>query len=268
MKKYLCLGMIFVILLVQAVFTVNADPQVTMTLQIGNEIMTVNGQFQEVDPGRDTVPVIIEDRTLLPISAMIEALGGVVSWVYEEKLITIEMNGNLIELPMANPQYKQALVFMGVGKPYETIEFHEGSKFMRVNGETIQNDVPAMIINERTFMPLRFIAENVGCEVFWEDTTKTVIVLYESSAEPTTIPQPITISPTQSPTLTPVPSETPAGIPEGVEGWDMVPYILDSIKPIVFPDKDFDITTYGTVGDGLTDCLPATKTACVIRTCK
>ena len=293
MKKYLCFAMIFALLFVQAIFTVSADPQVTITVQIGNEIMSVNGNTQEVDPGRGTVPVILEARTLLPIRVMIESLGGVVGWVDEDKLVTIDMDGNSIKLSMANPQYKEALVFMGVGKPYETIGFHEGSKSMTVNGEMIKNDVPAIIINERTFMPLRFISENVGCEVLWEDATKTVTVLYEGSTEPTTIPQPTTISPSiapteilptvttvlpsitttlpptvsttiqpsQTPTLTPVPSETPTGIPEGVEGWDMVPYILASIKPIVFLDNDYDITTYGAVGDGQTDCLPAIKTA-------
>ena len=213
MKRFFCFAMIFAFLLVQVVFTVNADPQTTITVQIGNEIMTVNGNTQEVDPGRGTVPVILEARTLLPIRVMIESLGGVVDWVEAEKRVTIEMDGNVIELSMANPQYKEALVFMGVGKPYETIGFHEGSKSMTVNSETVTNDVPAIIINARTYMPLRFISENVGCEVLWEDATKTVTVLYGGSTEPTTIPQPTTIVPTNVPTTIPtgtvIPTPTP-----------------------------------------------------------
>ncbi|MEX2091561.1 MAG: glycoside hydrolase family 28 protein [Pirellulales bacterium] len=40
-------------------------------------------------------------------------------------------------------------------------------------------------------------------------------------------------------------------------GWDAVPAILAEIKPPTFPDRDFNITDYGAVGDGTTDCRPA-----------
>lgn len=42
--------------------------------------MTVNGVTREIDPGRGTSPVIVNGRTLLPIRAIIEALGGSVAW--------------------------------------------------------------------------------------------------------------------------------------------------------------------------------------------
>src|SRR5687768_2072271 len=40
-------------------------------------------------------------------------------------------------------------------------------------------------------------------------------------------------------------------------GWDMVPGILARIKPPTFPDRAFDVTRYGAVGDGRTDCTAA-----------
>ena len=39
--------------------------------------------------------------------------------------------------------------------------------------------------------------------------------------------------------------------------WKMVPEILARIVPPKFPARDFDITKYGAVGDGKTDCTAA-----------
>ncbi len=51
-----------------------------LTLQIGNPNMTINGVSQEIDPGTGTVPIVLNDRTMLPVRAVIEAVGGTVSW--------------------------------------------------------------------------------------------------------------------------------------------------------------------------------------------
>ena len=45
------------------------------------------------------------------------------------------------------------------------------------------------------------------------------------------------------------------------KGWDELPEILSRIVPPTFPDRDFDITDYGAVGDGVADCNPAFKKA-------
>ncbi len=47
------------------------------------------------------------------------------------------------------------------------------------------------------------------------------------------------------------------GVMTEEEGWKMLPGILESIQPPVFPDKDFVITKYGAKGDGDTDCTQA-----------
>jgi len=48
---------------------------------------------------------------------------------------------------------------------------------------------------------------------------------------------------------------------EAKTGWDLLPEILARIVPPTFPDRDFNITDYGAVGDGNTDCNPAFKKA-------
>jgi len=50
---------------------------------------------------------------------------------------------------------------------------------------------------------------------------------------------------------------------ETQEGWDLLPEILSRIIPPTFPDRDFLVTDYGAVGDGVTDCNPSFKKAIV-----
>jgi hypothetical protein len=50
--------------------------------------MTVNGVKKEIDPGRGTVPVIVKGRTLVPIRAIIEELGGTIGWDGNERKVT------------------------------------------------------------------------------------------------------------------------------------------------------------------------------------
>lgn len=57
-----------------------ANDETIIILQIDNPNMTVNNETAEIDPGRGTVPVIINDRTLLPVRGVIEAAGGSISW--------------------------------------------------------------------------------------------------------------------------------------------------------------------------------------------
>jgi polygalacturonase len=57
---------------------------------------------------------------------------------------------------------------------------------------------------------------------------------------------------------------TPSAAPKvaaGTAGWGMVPGILARIVPPTFPDRDFDVTRYGAVGDGTTDCTRAFRDA-------
>jgi polygalacturonase len=53
-----------------------------------------------------------------------------------------------------------------------------------------------------------------------------------------------------------------AVLPRGrASGWDQVPDILARIRPPTFADRAFDITSYGGVGDGRTDCSTAFRRA-------
>ncbi len=100
----------------------------------------------------DVPPMIIEGRTLVPLRAIFEALGAVVGWDEATQTVTATKQGTTIVLTI---DQKQATV----------------------NGATQELDVPATVINDRTMVPVRFIANSLGSYVEWVDSTQTVIIL-------------------------------------------------------------------------------------------
>ncbi len=99
----------------------------------------------------DTAPVIENDRTLVPLRAIFEAMGCVVDWSQEEQEITVVRDGISVVL-------------------------YIGSEEMLVNGNVIILDTVPEIINERTMVPVRAISEAVNCTVEWKDTERNIII--------------------------------------------------------------------------------------------
>lgn len=91
-------------------------------------------------------PAIIEDgRTLVPFRAFLEKLGATVEWNEEDRVVTAKHGDKEIVLTI-------------------------GSKIAVVNGEEVELDKEAKIVEDRTLVPLRFISENFGFNVEFEDT--------------------------------------------------------------------------------------------------
>lgn len=131
--------------------TVLAKDGDVITMQIGNPKMTVNGTESEIDTGVGTVPVVVNDRTLLPIRAVIEAVGGSVEWNESAREVLLTYENDNIRL---------------------TID----STTMYLNDIAQTLDTAPIVINDRTMFPIRFIAEGFGFEVTWEETTLTVTI--------------------------------------------------------------------------------------------
>lgn len=125
----------------------------TLVLQLSNPYMTINGAQKEIDPGRSTAPLAINGRTMLPIRAVIETMGGSIEWVSSEKKVVINYKDTKIELWLDN-------------------------KTAKVNGVVKETDTAPVSINGRTMVPFRFIIENLGYVPNWDNTTKSVIVNY------------------------------------------------------------------------------------------
>ena len=50
------------------------------------------------------------------------------------------------------------------------------NEIFNINGEDIFNDVPPLNINDRTYLPVRFIAEQMGMYVDYNATTQIVTI--------------------------------------------------------------------------------------------
>jgi len=111
-----------------------------------------NGKLMEFGTSaNDPAPYIKEGRTLIPFRRIFEALGMDVGWDPVLRMVTAKGNG--IEMTL-----------------------YIGGKIAIVNGEEKELDVPAEITDDRTFVPLRFVSENCGAVVAWDDSTKSVYI--------------------------------------------------------------------------------------------
>ena len=126
--------------------------QTVIILKIGDTNFTVNGETRSLD----SPPVIKNSRTLLPIRAVVEALGGTVGWDANDKKVTVSLGSTTLELWI-------------------------GKSIAKVNGidtpiDSANSKVVPEIINSRTMLPLRFVTENLGCDVNWDQNTKTITI--------------------------------------------------------------------------------------------
>lgn len=117
-----------------------AEAGKTIKLQIGSRIVNVDNEAVIYD----AAPVIRNDRTLVPIRIITEALGGKVDWNGAAKEVTLSINDKEIK--------------MTIGKMLE------------------KYGVAPVIIDGRTFVPVRFVADELGAEVAWDEATKTVTI--------------------------------------------------------------------------------------------
>jgi hypothetical protein len=132
----------------------------TIVLTIGNKYMTVNGAKREIDLGRGTTPVIQNGRTLVPVAAIIEALGGKVVWAASARTATVTLGDTELVLAIGGPT-------------------------AYVNGKSTPVDIDPrvmpVIINGRTMLPFRFVAEQLGGTVEWNAATRTVVLHFSVS---------------------------------------------------------------------------------------
>ncbi len=116
----------------------------------------------------DQPPVIENGRTLVPLRAIFEALGADVYWDNETQTVFATRDTTGVSLQIGSnimfvDDYAVDLI---------TLNIIFGGK----TTQEITLDVPAKIINDRTMVPVRAISEAFGCDVDWDDSTKTVSI--------------------------------------------------------------------------------------------
>lgn len=115
-----------------------------------NDVVTVTVDNEAV-VFEDQQPVIVEGHTLVPVRAVFEKAGATVTWDQPTQTATI-----------SNDEY------------VVTIKY--GDKVMYRNGEAIELEQPADVINNRTMIPVRAIAEAMNYAVTWDGHHSLILV--------------------------------------------------------------------------------------------
>ena len=97
----------------------------------------------------DQPPIIKNDRTLVPLRAIFEAMGATIDLNGATQTVTAQRGGRIIQLTI-------------------------GSTKAMIGDKEYFLDVAPIIHNERTLVPVRFVAESFDAHVWWDASTRTV----------------------------------------------------------------------------------------------
>ena len=150
MKKVLILTLVLTLALSTVVFaTAVTEPLPAVPSGVTGVTVYINNAYLDCSVyGQNAF--IKDDRTLVPLRAIFEALGATVEW--NDPTVTANKNGINISLQI-------------------------GSNEMYVNGEVKTLDVPAKLMNDRTFVPIRAVSEAFNCTVNWYDSNQYIEII-------------------------------------------------------------------------------------------
>jgi len=127
----------------------------TMVLTIDIKTMTVDGARVTLD----APAALLEDRTLVPLRALVEHLGGTISWNAKTRQVILKTRG--------------ATMILTIGKSTALVN----GKLLAIDPKN--SKVVPILSSGRTMLPLRFVAENLGLQVGWDAKTRTITVNWE-----------------------------------------------------------------------------------------
>jgi hypothetical protein len=97
----------------------------------------------------DVEPMMMNSRVMVPLRGVFEHMGANVDWNGTMREVTVTDGGDVVKLRV-------------------------GSSTANVNGQLVTLDAPAVMVRNRVMVPLRFISESFGHDVFWNAPTRTV----------------------------------------------------------------------------------------------
>lgn len=120
-----------------------------LVLELNSKKFLINGQ----EKLNDTSPIILNNRTMVPIRFIGESLGAKIEWDQKNSLVRIKDQEEKV-----------------------TIEIKIGESLARVNGKEVKLTNPIFIKNNRSYGPLRFIGESLGAKVEWLKDDKKIVI--------------------------------------------------------------------------------------------
>lgn len=140
MKK---VSSLIALLLVCLAVTVYADEIRPVAVNLNGTIVNCASYGQQA--------TIVDGRTMVPLRAIFEALGADVIWDSETRTALSAKDGVVVSLTVGRAEIVK-------------------------NGEKVKIDVPALIMNDRTLVPARAVAESFGVGVEWDKDSRTVLL--------------------------------------------------------------------------------------------
>ena len=121
-------------------FVVEKESLTTISMQIGNKHVALNNENKILD----AAPLISQNRTMVPLRFIAEAFGADVSWAQDTKTVTIVIDGKVLT--------------------------------MRINQDLEGFGAAPIISSGRTMVPISYISKELGANVIWVPSTKTVAI--------------------------------------------------------------------------------------------
>ena len=112
---------------------------------VGNNIVQIDTE------NSDVTPIIVDDRTLVPVRFIAESLGMDVGYNDSTRTVTLSGNGYIVNMTLDKSEYT-------------------------INDIPFEMDVPAQVVNDRTLIPLRVIAESIGKKVEWDADNRLIYI--------------------------------------------------------------------------------------------
>jgi len=149
MKKLSTLLLAIAFVLGVSAFTALADT-VEISLRVGESTLNINGEPVEVE-----APFIIDGTTLVPVRVITEAFGAEVDWNADTREVTLTYRNVEVVLQIDNIN-------------------------VYINNQPQTLLTEPRLTNGVTMVPLRFISENFGADVGWDESTQAVAVTKET----------------------------------------------------------------------------------------
>lgn len=100
-----------------------------------------------------SAPVLVDNRTLIPVRFVAESLGAEVGWNEDTRTVTVDRENDHLRLIIDS-----RLVQYDLGNSYQII------------------DVAPTIINSRTYVPLRVVSNALGIGIEWDGDSRTIFI--------------------------------------------------------------------------------------------
>lgn len=174
---------------------------------------------------------IVQGRFLVPMRGIFEALGATVHWDGDTRTVTGTKGDISVKL---------------------TID----SKITTVNDQKLELDVPATVIEGRTYVPARFISESLGANVSWDGENRIATIIKEEIVIRVHEGKTEIQKPEKTPTTNLIGAPYCVGLGPGlfcydrntVDGITLI-FLADNLSGKIINYYTLKISTYNPVGD-------------------